>query len=146
MGWIKDNLIFCLAGALVLCGVTILLLMLSKAHLKTDYVSLEGKYTTLKADFSNVSDAANVNAANVKNITDLYNKLVSTRALEKAAAEKKAAEFEEYKAATGAALDENRRLRAELARRDVEVDRWLKSALPQPLACQLWPEAKECAK
>jgi len=141
MSWLKDNLLFCLAGLCALLGVTLLVTVLvykvKLSNQQTKYTALEGSYNTLV-------DTNKANVANVTDVTNKYNTLVNKRRLELVAADEKAKEFEKLKTASQQALTENRALRARLAQADPDVKEYLEAGIPHALACQLWPAAREC--
>lgn len=146
MNWLKDNILFMLCLCLIGCGVAITVLLLNKAHMETAYTKLDKDYTKLKADFSNVKDASDINAANVEAITKMYNELVAKNKIERDKAQRTAQELEDYQKATAQTLAENKKLRAQLGELDADVNQYLHGVIPQPLACQLWPEAGACRK
>lgn len=143
MNWIKDNLIFILALLCLAGGLTLLVTVLVY---RTKVAKLEADFSNVQADSATYQKAAETNAANVDSITKMYNQLVEKRRLETAEAKKKADELVAEKARTAQLVLDARALRARLAARDAQIDEYLNSAMPQPLACQLFPEAEPCAK
>ena len=144
MNWLTDNLLFFLAAVVAALGVA---LLCTSWYFKAQIAKRDAAYEKLNTQYTRLETVNVTNVQNVEALTNKYNALVNKRRLELAAAASKAQELDKLKLATAAQLDENRKLRDQLAAKDIDVKNFLTTGImPQPLACQLWPTAKECPK
>lgn len=138
MSWIKDNLIFVLAGLVIVLGTGwVITTYIGKAN----YASLETQFVQAKSDRDTAVGTNKANVEALKKLIVSTNRLVAVNKANVAAARSAGARADAFKAQLDAASRETKQLRALLAKQNPEVDNYLRTAMPRKLYCQTWPEA-----
>lgn len=142
MSWIKDNLIMLLAIALVALAVYT---TIARYGAKARYAELQVTLADTQRNLGQCEDANSTASAAIGVLTAANDSIAKQQAIDADAAQVAADRVEDLAAALTAKTAENSALRRRLAKENPDVAAHLATAVPAPLACQLWPEAGYCS-
>lgn len=133
----KDIILYALGAACLALLIWALVLKAGKANLETENA-------TLVATNAALTDANDTNVQNVKDAATKYSDLVATRKLETKKAAQVANSLEAAQRQARHLTQTAQQLRDKLAAENPNVQDYLRSGPPHPLACSVFPDSPDC--
>lgn len=134
MNWIKDNLILLMAGLIALMTVGLIVLVLNLRVVKAEKATVEAEKATLVETNATNAEAARDSARRLAELAEKHR-------LDLQRADFLAAELDKFKDRTQDLVDENARLRRDVAAKEPAARAYLETGMPRSLACITWPES-----